>query len=396
MEKNQTFKEIIEQYCHCLKYKYPSCTVIFDGYSTKPSIKDHEHARRFDQNSPYVTVSLNANAPNNQYIFLSNSKNKSQFIEQLKNRFLGTDIKVMQSENDADTMIVNTVINMAKQGKECTVVADDTDVLVLLVHFFENEMANIYFLSEASKRSKEGLVVLDISPIVANISHECKENIIAHAWTGCDTTSSVFGFGKGCSLKLLNQHKELSDICKVFYKDNANKLDISNAGLKIFSFMFKTKDRNLNHARYAMYMRLLSSTTNLIKPERLPPTINAAKYHCYRVYLQINQWLNFNKSSLNPIEWGWKLLDNGTLSPVTTTKEFAPINLLKIIRCSCKSGPEACASNICNCRKHVLTCFASCTGCEGFDCTNTKDHIMYDSSDDNDDEIGRNIFDVFM
>ena len=76
-KKNQTFKEIIEQYYHCLKYKYPSCTVIFDGYSTKPSIKDHEHARRFDQNSPYVTVSLNANAPNNQYIFLSNSKNKS-------------------------------------------------------------------------------------------------------------------------------------------------------------------------------------------------------------------------------------------------------------------------------------------------------------------------------
>ena len=119
-KKNQTFKEIIERCYHCLKYKYPSCTVIFDWYSTKPSIKDHEHARRFDQNSPYVTESLNVNAPNNQCIFLSNSKNKSQFIEQLKNRFLGTDIKVMQSENDADTMIVNAAINMAKQGRECS------------------------------------------------------------------------------------------------------------------------------------------------------------------------------------------------------------------------------------------------------------------------------------
>ena len=47
-------------------------------------------------------------------------------------------------------------------------------------------------------------------------------------------------------------------------------------------------------------------------------------------------------------------------------------------------------------KKHRLTCFASCTGCEGFDCTNTKDHIMYDSFDDNDNEIGRNIHDVFM
>ena len=63
------------------------------------------------------------------------------------------------------------------------------------------------------------------------------------------------------------------------------------------------KIRN-NEESDAMYMRLLSSTTNLIKPERLPPTINAAKYHCYRVYVQINQWLNFNKSSLNPIESG--------------------------------------------------------------------------------------------
>ena len=61
----------------------------------------------------------------------------------------------MQSENDADTMIVNTVINMAKQGKECTVVADDTDVLVLLVHFFETKWPTFIFYQKQVNEAKK-------------------------------------------------------------------------------------------------------------------------------------------------------------------------------------------------------------------------------------------------
>ena len=39
---------------------------------------------------------------------------------------------VIQSENDADTQIVSAVIALASGGKHTTVIADDTDILVLL------------------------------------------------------------------------------------------------------------------------------------------------------------------------------------------------------------------------------------------------------------------------
>ena len=112
----------------------------------------------------YVYVSINPNsiAHNNQHVFFSNAGNKSQFIDLLKDRLKETALRVHQSQNDADTLIVKVAIKTAQTGQECAVVADDTDVLVLLVHYFELHMPDIYFVSEASKRSKEGMKIRSV------------------------------------------------------------------------------------------------------------------------------------------------------------------------------------------------------------------------------------------
>ena len=39
------------------------------------------------------------------------------------------------------------------------------------------------------------------------------------------------------------------------------------------------------------YMEMVTSSKKGIQPERLPPTEDAIKYHSFRVYLQVLQWM---------------------------------------------------------------------------------------------------------
>ena len=48
-------------------------------------------------------------------------------------------------------MIVKCALDFAPQGNEVTVVSDDTDILVLLIHHWKMNMSVVYFKSEAKK-----------------------------------------------------------------------------------------------------------------------------------------------------------------------------------------------------------------------------------------------------
>ena len=71
--------------------------------------------------------------------------------------------------------------------------------------------------------------------------------------------------------------------------------DIENAGLDVFKYLYKgTRSESLDDLMYTKYMNLLSKSTQIVQPESLPPTANAAKYHIYCVYLQIQVRINLN------------------------------------------------------------------------------------------------------
>ena len=90
----------------------------------------------------------------NQEVFLANEKNKHQFIL-LISKYLRDDGQVVhQSTGDVDTMTVQCALQYAIEGSEVNVVADDTDVLVLLMYHWNQNMKSIYFLSEAVKDLK--------------------------------------------------------------------------------------------------------------------------------------------------------------------------------------------------------------------------------------------------
>ena len=82
-------------------------------------------------------------------------------------------------------------------------------------------------------------------------------------------------------------------------------------------------------------------------------------------------WTTLGSCDIKPTEWGWKN-DGARLRPIATDLEPAPSDLLKVIRCNCKSSTSnQCLTNVCTCRKNGLHCIAACGNCHGLSCFNS-------------------------
>ena len=104
--------------------------IVFDGYSGS-STKDMQHLKRGCLNvSPDIEFEPESPFLSKKNEFLQNTGNKQRFIGHLTH-VLERSCTVIQAEGDADTTIVEQVLESAKT-KTTIVVADYTDILVLL------------------------------------------------------------------------------------------------------------------------------------------------------------------------------------------------------------------------------------------------------------------------
>ena len=175
---------------------------MFDGYENGPYVKDHEHNRRAGKVSAFVKLGdLHMMATCNQEIFLKNDKNKTQFISALSYQLRREGHDVCNSIGDADTQIVSAALEYVSDSeKEVIVVASDTDILVLLMFHWKLEMQLYIFADVGGNRDSERSM-WKIEDLVEAIGDTITSHILfIHAWSGCDTTSAIYGQGILCSL----------------------------------------------------------------------------------------------------------------------------------------------------------------------------------------------------
>ena len=97
------------------------------------------------------------------------------------------------TQEEADTIIVQQLIIAAPQ--KAIVVADDTDIFVLLLHFCHTgEIRSKTYMQRTDKGSSSK--VMDIAATLANHKPIIPNLLAAHGLTGCDTVASYFGLGK--------------------------------------------------------------------------------------------------------------------------------------------------------------------------------------------------------
>ena len=129
----------------------------------------------------------------------------------------------------------------------------------------------------------------------------------------------------------------------------------------------------LDSLRHKRFCEKVASKTSHVKPQSLPPTSAAAKYHSLRVYLQVQEWKG-SAGGLHPTDWGWKECEEGFV-PLQTSLPPAPEHLLKVIRCNCQTD---CSTLRCSCKKHNIECTPACGNCKGTSCAN----ISHDNDTD--------------
>ena len=156
---------------------------------------------------------------------------------------------------------------------------------------------------------------------------------------------------------------------KMFLPPGVDKQTLEQAGEKAMVDVYGGKvTDSLNKLRYIKYVQKLSTSSTAFQACKLPPTSAAAKFHSQRTYYQVQEWIHLDeKIDLDPLNWGWEM-SGGIMLPILTDEAIAPEDLLKVIRCTCKTE---CLTSRCSCRKHGLVCTSGCGDCRGETCQNS-------------------------
>ena len=179
----------------------------------------------------------------------------------------------------------------------------------------------------------------------------------------------MYKVGKKTALNVL-QNKD----CKfldIFKANDATHEQIARAGEMFVLKLYNANETcvSLDNCRFLSYLQMMkktrkkkSSSSASFQLESLPPTSAARRYHAYRAYSAVQEWLG---NSLQAIDWGWECNDD-MLIPIYTDRPPASDSVLRMVSCGCKTG----CGKQCSCRKAGLDCSAMCSTCIGQNCTN--------------------------
>ena len=111
----------------------------------------------------------------------------------------------------------------------------------------------------------------------------CHQLPSVHAIGGCDTTSGIFGLGKGGIFKKL---------CVSAYPE-ASQFDVMESGLQLMLAMYGSNVVDtLSNLGYRMFTKMAANCSYRPKPQKLPPIENAATFHIKRAHLQAIEWVS--------------------------------------------------------------------------------------------------------
>ena len=227
-----TFKDLAKLYVKYTRQHYRSATTLFDGHNTILTNCD-EHARRARARCQDVEIHESNTCPSSQEKILSKVNNKIKFICFISQLVADDAQNVINCDSDADTKIVQASINTSmKSTKTAVVVADNTDIAIMLLYHWKDQMCDFLFYTAQLQKA------WSLSAVSQKINY-CKDHLLfVHAWSGCDTVSAPFGKGKVGFLKLVEKNEELKEISQIMNNILADKTLMGALSIRIFEIMY--------------------------------------------------------------------------------------------------------------------------------------------------------------
>ena len=117
--------------------------------------------------------------------------------------------------------------------------------------------------------------------------------LLIHVISGCDTVSAVYGMGKKRALDVLESG--YWDVLNIFLRTNPSHNEVARAEemFLIKSYGRKHTCKTLDKLRYVdlLCMQKMSKVSSKFLLQHLPPTSDAARFHSYRAYYVVQEWL---------------------------------------------------------------------------------------------------------
>ena len=291
---NVKFARIFESYTRFIKANLSTqsvTTVVFDSYPEHPTTKDSVHAARYPTASLLVHITPDTVLDIKKNVFLTNYKNKQSFVNRLRETLQAAGIVTLAAEDDADRDVVVTALQKLETS-DVTIFGDDTDLVVLILHNYQQVLRsgnNLYYHSKSE--------LWNMNKAIENLhGHKFLSRILVlHALLGCDTTSRINGFGKGRMCKQ-NDDTLWQSMDEILKEDQSPELVEKSCKRVLLKLYGASNEETLNELRFKLFSKrkLKKLTENQLKNSQqmadcktLPPTDDAAKYHSLRVYHQV-------------------------------------------------------------------------------------------------------------
>ncbi len=216
--------------------------------------------------------------------------NKQRFIHFLSDKLERAGWSTEHAKHEANVLIVQTALASART-RDTVLIGDDTDLLVLLL-YHADMTANELFLVSVSKQATKSRRVWCIKQSKELLGRQiCDHLLFVHGILGCDTTSRLFGLGKGLAVVKVKTDSLFREQSKMFHKSKQTPEDITAAGEKaLVSLYVGTKEEGLDSLRCKRFCDKISKSTSSVEPKTLPPTSAATKFHSLCVYYQVMEW----------------------------------------------------------------------------------------------------------
>ena len=265
-------------------------------------------------------------------------------------------------------IIPRQVVDAATHGSKCIkVICDDTDVFILLIHYYQQCSSTCIVLMECTSRMR---AVIDIGATAKQHADIAGQLLAVHALTGCDTVAFMWGIGKA---KLLSG-------CKLLKVGNT-EMPMDKVLLEATQFVARcygcASSEIMSATRYEVWIGKASKrkVTGAPKLKSIPPTSEAFEQNVRRSHFQVPVWkaaLEKDPPELAPTHFGWEKDEaSRSLLPVTLSEgvALARTDVLKVIRRGCATD-QPCATARCMCGTAQISCTIFCGCHEVEECCN--------------------------
>eukprot|EP00794_Sanderia_malayensis_P004114 gene4114-4670_t len=175
------------------------------------------------------------------------------------------------------------------------VVREDTDLLILLLYHAKENTNQVFFCPEQKQNAKKKRKVWDIQLCECVLGSKiCQCILFLHAFLGCDTTSSIFGIGKGLSIKAFNKSEQFQQCASIFCDESSLKEQVCEAGEKALITMYNSSQprlkldqrRSHQHQRQQNITACVFTVKRAIESDMLPMQ---ERMHKHEMFLE-EEW----------------------------------------------------------------------------------------------------------